>query len=292
MRFLSLVPIAMLTLTVVSPAAADTVAETAAEVEADLGGRVGVLLQQYGEAPAATYRADERFPLASTFKALACGAALSRVDAGEQDLEAIIKYGADDIVTYSPITEKHVGVGMTLGDLCHATITLSDNTAGNLVLDSVGGPSGFTAFMREIGDEVTRLDRWEPELNEALPDDPRDTTTPRAVVTTLERLLLGDVLLPASRRQLEEWMIADQVADKLIRASLPKGWTIGDKTGAGERGSRSIIAIIRPPQGKPWLAGIYLTGSDADMDKRNEAVATVGAAIVRAIENAVENGTD
>ncbi|CAD7037550.1 class A beta-lactamase [Pseudorhizobium endolithicum] len=294
MRFLSLVPIAMLTLTVgvVSPAAADTVAETAAEVEADLGGRVGVLLQQYGEAPAATYRADERFPLASTFKALACGAALSRVDAGEQDLEAIIKYGADDIVTYSPITEKHVGVGMTLGDLCHATITLSDNTAGNLVLDSVGGPSGFTAFMRKIGDEVTRLDRWEPELNEALPDDPRDTTTPRAVVTTLERLLLGDVLLPASRRQLEEWMIADQVADKLIRASLPKGWTIGDKTGAGERGSRSIIAIIRPPQGKPWLAGIYLTGSDADMDKRNEAVAMVGAAIVRAIENAVENGTD
>lgn len=294
MRFLSLVPIAMLTLTVgvVSPAAADTVAETAAEVEAELGGRVGVLLQQYGEAPAATYRADERFPMASTFKALACGAALSRVDAGEQDLEAIIKYGADALVTYSPITEKHVGVGMTLGDLCHATITLSDNTAGNLVLDSVGGPSGFTAFMREIGDEVTRLDRWEPELNEALPGDPRDTTTPRAVVTTLERLLLGEVLSPASRRQLEEWMIADQVADKLIRASLPKGWIIGDKTGAGERGSRSIIAIIRPPQGKPWLAGIYLTGSDADMDERNKAVATVGAAIVRAIENAVENGTD
>lgn len=294
MRFLSLVPIAMLTLTVVaaSPAAADTVAQTAAKVEAELGGRVGVVLKQYGEAPAAAYRADERFPMASTFKALACGAALSKVDAGEQDLEAVIKYGADDLVTYSPITEKHVGVGMTLGDLCHATITLSDNTAGNLVLDSVGGPSGFTAFMREIGDNVTRLDRWEPELNEALPGDPRDTTTPRAVVTSLERLLLSNVLLPTSRRQLEDWMIADQVADNLIRASLPKGWIIGDKTGSGERGSRSIIAIIRPPHGKPWIAGIYLTGSSADIDERNKAVATVGAAIVRAIANAVENATD
>lgn len=294
MRFLSLVPIAMLTLTVVaaSPAAADTVAQTAAKVEAELGGRVGVVLKQYGEAPAAAYRADERFPMASTFKALACGAALSKVDAGEQDLEAVIKYGADDLVTYSPITEKHVGVGMTLGDLCHATITLSDNTAGNLVLNSVGGPSGFTAFMREIGDNVTRLDRWEPELNEALPGDPRDTTTPRAVVTSLERLLLSNVLLPTSRRQLEDWMIADQVADNLIRASLPKGWIIGDKTGSGERGSRSIIAIIRPPHGKPWIAGIYLTGSSADIDERNKAVATVGAAIVRAIANAVENATD
>lgn len=291
MRFPSLVPIAMLALTVglVSPAAADTVAEAAAEVEAELGGRVGVLLQQFGEAPAASYRADERFPMASTFKALACGAALSKVDAGEQDLETVIRYGRDDLVTYSPVTEKHVGVGMTLGDLCHATITLSDNTAGNLVLDSVGGPAGFTTFMGEIGDKVTRLDRWEPELNEALPGDPRDTTTPRAVVATLERLLLGEVLSPASRRQLEEWMIADQVADKLIRASLPKGWIIGDKTGAGERGSRSVVAIIRPPQGKPWLTGIYLTGSDANMDERNNAVATVGAAIVQTIANAVGN---
>lgn len=294
MHFLSLVLIAILTLTVgvVSPAAAGTVAETAAEVEAKLGGRVGVLLQQYGEAPAASYRADERFPMASTFKALACGAALSKVDAGEQDLETLIKYGPDDLVTYSPVTEKHVEVGMTLGDLCHATITLSDNTAGNLVLESVGGPDGLTAFMREIGDNVTRLDRWEPELNEALPGDPRDTTTPRAVVTTLEHLLLGDMLSLATRRQLEEWMIADQVADKLIRASLPEGWIIGDKTGAGERGSRSIIAIIRPPHGKPWLAGIYLTGSDADMEKRNKAVATVGAAIVRAIANADQNARD
>ncbi len=294
MRFLLLVPLAMLTLNigVVAPAAADIVEETAAEVEAELGGRVGVLLQQSGETPAAGYRADERFPMTSTFKALACGAALSRSDAGEQDLGAIIKYGPGDLVTYSPVTEKHVGVGMTLGDLCHATITLSDNTAGNLVLDSVGGPSGFTAFMREIGDEVTRLDRWEPDLNEALPGDARDTTTPRAVVTTLDRLLLGDVLSQASRTQLEEWMIADQVADKLIRASLPEGWIIGDKTGAGERGSRSIISIIRPPQGKPWLAGIYLTGSGADMDERNKAVATVGAAIVRAIENATVTATD
>lgn len=152
MRLLPLFAVAMLTLVsgAATPANAETVYDTAARIEAKLGGRVGVLLQQFGEEPAVDYRADERFPVASTFKALACGAALSKVDAGEQSLNTVIKYGSDDLVTYSPVTEKHVEVGMTLADLCHATIAWSDNTAGNLVLDSVGGPSGFTAFMREV----------------------------------------------------------------------------------------------------------------------------------------------
>jgi len=261
------------------------VVETAAQVEAELGGRVGVLLQQRGQAPSAEYRADERFPLASTFKALACGAVLADVDAGEQKLSSIIKYDRGALVPYSPVTEKHVGDGMTIADLCDAAITLSDNTAGNLILDSIGGPKGLTAFLRRSGDKVTRLDRWEPELNEALPGDPRDTTTPRAVTATLERLLFSDLLAPPSRFQLERWMIADQVADELIRANLPDGWVIADKTGAGERGSRSIIAVIRPPSGKPWLAAIYLTGNGADLRTRNQAIAKIGAAMIEAIRS-------
>lgn len=269
-------------------AAANTVAETAARVEARLGGRVGVALQRLGEPPVALYRADERFPMASTFKALACGALLAKVDAAEQSLDTVVLYGPETLVPYSPVTAQHVGKGMTLAQLCHATITLSDNTAGNLVLRRIGGPAGLTAFLRSTGDEMSRLDRWEPELNEALPADPRDTTTPRAAAGTLGRLLFQGVLSPGSSHQLEAWMIADQVADELIRASLPQGWGIGDKTGSGERGSRSIIAVIRPPHGKPWLASIYLTGSSSRPQERNAAVAEIGRSMIHAIAAAIE----
>lgn len=286
MRLLSPLPLATLVLAanLISPAGAETVTDTAARLEAELGGRVGVVLQELGAAPVAEYRADERFPLASTFKALVCGAVLARVDAGEEDLARIIAYGPEVLVVYSPVAEKYAGQGMTVGNLCEATITLSDNTAGNLLLDSIGGPKGLTEFLRETGDTVTRLDRWEPELNEALSGDVRDTTTPRAMLATMERLLFSDLLTSASRAQLEGWMIADQVADQLIRASLPEGWTIGDKTGAGERGSRSIVAVIRPPHGGPWLATIYLTGNEADMKTHNRAIAKIGAAMVETIK--------
>ncbi|WP_280821845.1 class A beta-lactamase [Pseudaminobacter soli (ex Li et al. 2025)] len=286
MRLSTSLPLAtyLLVANLIFPAWAETVTETVAQVEAKLGGRVGIVLQQQGAAPAAEHRPDERFPLASTFKALVCGAVLAKVDAGEEDLSRTILYGPEALVTYSPVTEKHAGRGMTVGDLCDATITLSDNTAGNLLLDSIGGPEGLTDFLRRTGDAVTRLDRWEPELNQALPGDQRDTTSPRAMLATMERLLFSDLLTPASRAQLEKWMIADQVADELIRASLPEGWTIGDKTGAGERGSRSIVAVIRPPYGDPWLAAIYLTGNEADLKTRNDAIAKIGAAMVETIK--------
>lgn len=283
------VAIALLVLAgITAPAAANPVVHAAADVEAELGGRVGVVLQQHGEPPAASYRAQERFPMTSTFKALLCGAVLAQVDAGKQDLQSLIPYGPEVLVPYSPVTEKYAGGGMTVGDLCHAAITLSDNTAANLILQSMGGPAGLTSFLRTTGDEVSRLDRWEPALNEALPGDLRDSTTPQAIVDTLDRLLLGNVLSPASRKQLEDWMIADQVADSLIRASLPPHWIIGDKTGSGEQGSRAIVALIRPVQGTPWVVSIYLTGSHADLDARNQGIAKIGKSVVQFIANATE----
>ncbi|ESR24527.1 class A beta-lactamase [Lutibaculum baratangense] len=284
MRPLYSLPLAALALAAgLISARAETVVEAAERLETELGGRIGVVLREQDGALVATYRADERFPLGSTFKVLACGALLARVDAGEDDLDRMIEYGREELVTYSPVTEKHAGQGMTLRDLCHATITLSDNTAGNLVLESIGGPEGLTEFLRQAGDEVTRLDRWETELNEGRPGDPRDTTSPEAILATLERLLFGELLSPSSRRQLEDWMIADQVADALIRSSLPDDWNIGDKTGAGGRGTRAIVAVIRPPESSPWLAAIYLTGNEADLDTRNRVVAEIGAVMIDTI---------
>ena len=153
----------------------------------------------------------------------------------------------------------------------------------------MGGPAGLTARLRALGDKVTRLDRMEPQLNEALPGDRRDTTTPRAMVGTTEALLFSDDLSEPSRLQLAAWMKQDRVAGALIRSSIPGDWTIGDKSGAGGNGSRAIVAVMHTPTGSPWLAAIYITGNQAVLESRNRAIARIGAAMVEAITEA-ENG--
>ena len=222
--------------------------------------------------------------MSSTFKPLLCGAVLARVDAGSESLSNQVTYRSEDLVTYSPVTEEHVDTGMNVADLCEATITISDNTAGNLLLERIGGPGGLTEFLRGTGDTTTRLDRWETALNEAVPGDPRDTTTPRAILATLEDLLFGDVLHPQSAARLQQWMIDDQVADALIRAHLPAGWQIGDKTGAGGHGSRAIIAFLRTPKEETYMAAIYLTESEAEFTVRNEAIADIGRVMIAEIQ--------
>ena len=280
-----------LVLTLALPLRAETIAEAALAVESELGGRVGVVVREPGTAPIGRWRSDERFPMSSTFKAPLCGAILARVDKGEERLDRVIAYKAGDVVSYSPVTEKYTDTGMSVGDLCAATITLSDNTAGNLLLATLGGPKGFTTFLCALGDKTSRLDRWEPELNEGVPNDERDTTTPEAMADTLDALLFSDSLSMTSRTRLEAWLREDLVAAALIRASLPNHWTIGDKTGAGGFGSRSIVADKRTPGGSPWLAAIYLTGNKADIDARNRAIARIGAAIVDSITRESQTST-
>ncbi len=258
--------------------------ETARTVEARLDARPGVAMRDLSTGQDWTYNADDRFPVSSTFKSPLCGVVLKRVDSGEEQLDRVVRFEASDLVTYSPVTETRLDSGMTVKELCEAAITTSDNTAGNLLLATMGGPKGLTAALRDINDRTTRLDRWETALNEGLPGDDRDTTTPTAAVDMLGRLLFGDVLSDASEERLADWMIADQVADDLIRASLPEGWEIGDKSGAGGFGFRSIVSVIWPPGGGPVLAAIYTTENDADMLVLNEAIAEIGAAMVREIE--------
>ncbi len=264
---------------------AQGVQETVSNWEAKLGARIGVLLRDVSSDWEIAMRADERFPMSSTFKALLCGAVLAKVDTEQESLSRRVKFQKDDLVSYSPVTEKHVQTGMSVGSLCEATITISDNTAANILLQTMGGPEGLTDFLRKIGDTTTRLDRWETELNEGKPDDVRDTTTPRAILGTLETLLLGDVLKHESAKQLAQWMIDDQVADALIRAHLPDGWIIGDKTGAGGFGSRGIIAFLRVPDGRQYLAAIYMTENDADFSLRNKVVSDIGRAMISDIQS-------
>ncbi|MDA7415882.1 class A beta-lactamase [Xenophilus arseniciresistens] len=241
-----------------SPGSADAM-QRLRSIEAGSGGRLGVHILDTGTGASVSHRADERFPMCSTFKVLAAAQVLQRVDAGQEQLERRIPYGRDVLVAHSPVTEQHVGAGLTLAQLCEATITTSDNAAANLILQSYGGPAALTAYLRTLGDAHTRLDRTEPGLNEATPGDPRDTTTPAAMVDSLQRLLLGDALSAASRERLTQWMVANTTGDTRLRAGLPAGWRVGDKTGAGALGTNNDVAIFWPPGRAPWLVAAYLT---------------------------------
>lgn len=231
------------------------------------------------------YNADQRFAMSSTFKTLACAALLQRVDSNEEQLERKVSFSKSDLVTYSPITEQHADSReMSLFELCEATLTTSDNTAANLILQAIGGPEVVTEFARGIGDNVTRLDRWETELNQATPSDDRDTTTPNAMVGNLKGLLLGDVLSPNSKSQLREWLVGNKVADGLFRASMPAEWIIADRTGAGGFGSRAITAVIWPPERLPIVVAFYITETTASFEDRNTAIAELGSVIRDVIE--------
>jgi beta-lactamase class A len=247
------------------------------------GGRLGVTLLDTGTGHRVGQRMDERFPMCSTFKVLASGAVLQGIDAGKENLSRRIYFSETDLVAHSPETQKHVGPhGMTVAELCKAAITLSDNTAGNLLLASIGGPQGLTAFVRGLGDDMTRLDRAETALNEALPDDPRDTTTPNAMASDLRALVLDGMLSAESRAQLADWLAANTTGGKRLRAGLPAAWRVGDKTGSGERGTANDVAVIWPPDRAPFILTAYLTGATAPADRQNAVIAAVGRAVTTA----------
>ena len=265
-------------------AAAQELKSVVATWEKSLEGRIGIMLRDTSENWEVALRAQERFPMSSTFKSLLCGAVLAHVDAGHEDLGRRIRYAEKDLVAHSPVTEQHLDTGLTIAELCKATITVSDNTAANLLLETIGGPAGLTGYLREIGSKTTRLDRWEADLNQAMPGDPRDTTTPADILKTLERFLYGGVLKPESAAQLRQWMIDDKVAETLIRPHVPDGWVIGDKTGAGGHGTRGIVAFLETPQGDRYLAAIYLTENDAGFELRNQVISEIGHAMIAEIQ--------
>lgn len=257
------------------------------KLEAHSGGRLGVAVRDTGSGAQLLYRADERFPLCSTFKLLLAAYVLHRVEQGAEALERRVSYPASVLVTHSPRTAPHAegaspGGGLTVAQLCEATLVISDNAAANLLLARHGGPEGLTAWLRSLGDAQTRLDRWETELNSALPGDLRDTTTPQAMLGTMGKVLLGNALAPASRTQLQTWIRGNLTGDHTLRAGFPASWAVGDKTGSGDRATRNDVAIVWPAEGRPpLLVASYLTGAQKLTPAQRDEVHAEVARITR-----------
>ena len=252
--------------------------------EALTGGRVGLAVDA-GDGRIFNHRGSERFPMASTFKMLLAAAILERVDRGFDRLDRAIPVAAADILGNSPVSERHVGGTATVVALAEATMIYSDNTAANLLLPAIGGPAGLTAFVRRIGDPVTRLDRIEPAMSEARPGDARDTTSPDAILATWRTLLFGTVLSPASRTQLRQWLEANTTGNTRLRAGLPKTWRIGDKTGTGGDNSVNDIAVAVPdhPGARPILIASFINGGSGTSESRNRVHADLARAIAEAV---------
>ena len=247
------------------------------ELETTAQGRLGVFILDTATGQTQGHRADERFMMLSSFKVLASALVLARVDRGEESLGRRITFAQSDLVSYSPVTERFAGTpeGMSLADLCEAAITTSDNSAANLILDSYGGPAALTRFARELGDETTRLDRRETELNTGTAAAQLDTTTPPAMVLTMQKLLLDNALSPASRERLQQWLVRSTTGDKRLRAGLPAGWRVGDKTGTNTTDANDI-GIAWPANGRaPLIITVYLAESPASSAVKETTIAGV-----------------
>ncbi len=256
-----------------------------ADIERRAAGRLGVAVFDTATKRGLAYRADERFAMCSTFKWLLGAQVLSRTAAGMEQLSRVVKYDEAALVEYAPVTRARVREGgMTVAELVSAAIQYSDNTAANLLLRAVGGPPSFTAYLRQLGDQSTRLDRFEPELNSAIRGDVRDTTTPNAMLANMRVLLVGDYLSPTARDQLLAWLIGNTTGAEKLRAGLPTRWRVGDKTGMGANGATNDVAIIWPVERAPVRIAAYLADTNADVGDRNDALSQVGGAVARWID--------
>lgn len=250
-----------------------------AALEKQSGGRLGVAALNMADGRQLLHRADERFPLCSTFKMMLSAAVLAREPAL---LKKRIRYTKKDLVPNSPVTEQHLAKGMTVAALCEATLQYSDNAAANLLMKQIGGPAAVTAYARSTGDADFRLERWETELNSAVPGDARDTTTPLAMAKSLHKLVLGEGLPAAPRKQLKDWMLGNTTGDTRIRAGVPAGWPVADKTGAGSYGTINDIAVIWPPGKPPIVLAVYLTQPGKDDKWRPEFHGEVAKVVIDA----------
>ncbi|MFF1918711.1 class A beta-lactamase [Streptomyces sp. NPDC058239] len=249
------------------------------ELERKFDARVGVYALDTGSGRTVTHRPDERFAYASTCKALLAAAMLDKHSLRQMD--RLVRYGRADLISNSPITEKHVATGLTLRELCDAAVRYSDNAAANLLFHELGGPQGLQDALRALGDDVTRCDRYEADLSEAAPGDLRDTSTPRALATDLNAYVLGTTLPADKRAVLTDWLKRNTTGDNTIRAGAPDGWQVGDKTGTGGYGTRNDIAIVWPPGAAP-VALAVLSRRDTKNADRDDAL------IARAAEVALD----
>jgi beta-lactamase class A len=253
-------------------------------IEKRTGGRLGVHVLDSQSGQSISFGDHERFAMASTFKLPLVAALLWQVDHGAFRLTHELPIETSQLLPNSPVVKQRLaegGTGMEVRDLCSAAISQSDNTAANVLLAGIGGPAALTDFARTIGDEVTRFDRTEPELNSNLPGDERDTTTPHAMAQTMLRVFTQDVLSVGSRALLIDWMMAARTGLDRLRAGLPRNWQTGDKTGSGANGAFNDVAITWPPGRRPIVIAVYMSGSTLDATRLAAAHAGIGAIIGR-----------
>jgi len=241
------------------------------ELESKYDARLGVYAIDTGTNQTVSYRPHERFAYASTYKALAAGALLQHYSTDQ--LEELITFNSDDIVPYSPVTELHIDSGMTLREVIEAAVRYSDNTAGNLLFDKLGGTEGFETALRQIGDKVTQVDRYETDLNSAIPGDTRDTSTPKSLAMNLQAFAVSDLLPIEKRKILTDWMRGNATGDALIRAGAPTNWEVADKSGAGSYGTRNDIAIVFPPNRAPIVIAILSSRDTENATYDNSLIA-------------------
>ncbi|MFF9482887.1 class A beta-lactamase [Streptomyces sp. NPDC014733] len=266
-----------------TPSAARPFTKDLKELERKFSARLGVYAVDTGTGREVAYRDGERFPFNSTFKALAAGEVLKQRTLNGMD--DVVHYSPDDMVPNSPVTEKHVTTGMTLRGLCDAAVRYSDNTAANLLFDKLGGPKGLNAALKKLGDHVTRMERPEPLLSTWDPKSTRDTTTPRALAKDLRAYVLGEALRPAERTQLTTWLRTNTTGDTLIRAGVPKGWVVGDKTGMGSNyGTRNDIAVLWPEHSSPIVVSILSSREAEDATPEDKIIAEAASVVARTLK--------
>lgn len=251
-------------------------------LESKFDAHLGVYAIDTGTNRKISYRSNERFAYASTYKALAAGALLQQYSIDK--LDELVTYTSKDIVSYSPVTQLHVDTGMTLREVIEAAVRYSDNTAGNLLLEKLGGPKGFETALRQIGDNVTKVDRYETDLNSAIPGDKRDTSTPKALATSLQAFAVSDLLHTEKRTILTNWMRGNTTGDALIRAGAPTGWEVDDKSGAGSYGTRNDIAIVWPPNRAPIVIAVLSNRDTQNATYDNRLIAETANVALNALK--------
>ncbi|AJI04129.1 beta-lactamase 1 [Bacillus cereus G9241] len=252
------------------------------KLEQKFDARLGVYAIDTGTNQTISYRPNERFAFASTYKALAAGVLLQQNSI--DTLNEVITFTKEDLVDYSPVTEKHVDTGMKLGEIAEAAVRYSDNTAGNILFHKIGGPKGFEKALRKMGDRVTMSDRFETELNEAIPGDIRDTSTAKAIARNLKDFTIGNALPHQKRNILTDWMKGNATGDKLIRAGVPTDWVVADKSGAGSYGTRNDIAIVWPPNRSPIIIAILSSKDEKEATYDNQLIKEAAEVVIDAIK--------
>ena len=255
-------------------------------IEAASGGRLGVALYSSDDGSILSYRGDERFAMCSTFKLALAGMTLDTAGLRHARLD----FGPEEILGYAPYARERAEIGWMSGlEAARHAVTISDNTAANLLLAELGGPEGFTRWLRGLGDEKTRLDRNEPMLNENAPGDPRDTTTPSAHAELVAAILWGDRLADADRAMLRDWLVETSTGARRLRAGLPPGWRAGDKTGTcgtGANGQVNDIAVFETAEGTRYVLAAYLDRPSGTAEEAEAVLTETARSVAKSLHQA------